>query len=749
MTYWAKKDQTYEQHVSAAYKAWQATVEQSAAMIDALCVRFAVSKDRLLKGSLLSVVLHDLGKLTREFQDVMESVRQRKHPDYDASYRHELASFPFVLLASVQLNQEEPLCGKVPLEAIAVLGHHKLLNTDLQAFDREKTKERPTYLRDAVVEGLNLAEALYQDHGWSFPAFDFDKAIGCDPYGTAVKLLGDEGSYHNSELYSWDNDARIRALYAVLKGLLHCSDWNGSAGTSVNLHLKTTAAVIEDVTRQRVKGKGNGFIGWTRFQNGSAETRGHLIAVAPTGSGKTEASLLWAERNLRDSFGGKLLYLLPTMVTANSMYDRLCAFFGTPQVALSHSTADLLLESKAEEQDRDIRRDVLFGKTFMFPATVATVDQFLTTGFNAKHWTLKELNAMQSVAVIDEVHAYDPWTTGLIISAIRHYGSAGVKFMVMSATMPRFLREELSKALGIENVLCDESLTQSSRSRYLVKDCRIQDDLEAIRQAIADGRRVLVVVNNVKDCQELARNLADLAPVCFHSKFIMADRAKKEKEVNEARLAVATQVVEVSLDIDYDWMFTECAPPDAIVQRAGRVHRKRERECDSRIFIYRPGDTARKIYERQVSELLDRSFECFRDLPENATESNLQQLVESVYADFKLEDSEDYRQALGAYETAQRKRLAIYDSRVTDEDLQKEITRLTTYQQVDVIPECYAEKALASRPRDRRWFELKMPLWYVKKHSRNCDGIAFCEMEYDSELGARLLTSDERSCLIT
>ena len=142
-----------------------------------------------------------------------------------------------------------------------------------------------------------------------------------------------------------------------------------------------------------------------------------MIAIAPTGSGKTEASLLWALAALQRRRGGKLLYLLPTMVTANSIFSRLEDYFGQGNVGLSHSTASLLLED--EREDHESIRNALFDRSFMLPATVATVDQLLASGFNSGKWTLIEANAANSVIVIDEIHAYDAWTLGLVIATIR------------------------------------------------------------------------------------------------------------------------------------------------------------------------------------------------------------------------------------------------------------------------------------------------------------------------------------------
>ena len=214
----------------------------------------------------------------------------------------------------------------------------------------------------------------------------------------------------------------------------------------------------------------------------------------------------------------------------------------------------------------------MFDKTFIRPATVATVDQLLTIGFNGRRWDIKEINAANAVVIVDEVHAYDGWTLGLLISAIHHFSRLGTRFLLMSATLPSHTRAILQKALPEAVYIADDTLTHERRSTYMVKERYIHKDRDAITRAVHEGRRVLVVVNTVRQCQELAQQLCELRPICYHSHFVLEDRNRIEADIQRTeeggRLVVATQVVEVSLDLDFDWLFTECAPADALVQRA-------------------------------------------------------------------------------------------------------------------------------------------------------------------------------------
>src|SRR5208337_2775844 len=113
-----------------------------------------------------------------------------------------------------------------------------------------------------------------------------------------------------------DGSEKIRTLYFLLKGILHYADWHGSGKATVQYSVrKESVSVIDDLAR-RCSEKGLAYSGLRPFQKACGEHSGHLIAVAPTGSGKTEASILWALRNAKEMGEAKIIYLLPTMVTA-------------------------------------------------------------------------------------------------------------------------------------------------------------------------------------------------------------------------------------------------------------------------------------------------------------------------------------------------------------------------------------------------------------------------------------------------
>lgn len=728
-TIWAKTDQSYEGHITNAYRAWKDTVSTKRNLIHRFCNKFGFSEERFLKSSLLTVVLHDIGKNTTIFQDMIAATRKGERFDYRNNYRHELVSFLYAIAGNIALSKQEhgQLIGNIPLEALVILGHHKKINPTMASFDRESRIEKPVINKEGTKAALVLAKNIFIAEGYDFPEQLFEFNAKDNPYERANIFLNN----HFTKMFEIEQkqDA-VRPTYLLLKAILHYADWHSSAGIDVNYSLKKHADDLFNDIEKRCTEKSIKFDGLLPFQDECANTLGHIIAVAPTGSGKTEASLLWALNNLQDLGGGKLIYLLPTMVTANSIFERLEEYFGKGNVGLTHSTATFMFRD--EEDDSENIRNVLFDKTFIKPATVATIDQLLATGFNTGKWTLIEANAANSVIIIDEIHSYDSWTLGLIMESLKHFSDLGARFMLMSATLPEYLINLFSYALPDVKVIRDETLLKSYRNRYKTFDKYIDDAIPEIEQSVKDGKKTLVVVNNVAKCQELYGILEHLNPICYHSKFILKDRMEKEKHIDDSLLLIATQVVEVSLDIDFDVMFTECAPPDAIAQRAGRVNRRRAKS-DSYVLIYKPSKTSKLIYDSDSSGLLERSFQEFENSSEEITESRLIEIVENVYSGIEIESTDNFKRASEQYSNTQDRLKGIFDN--PNRDNLNEITRKTEYRQLPVIPSTFKAEVLSLLPSKRRLYEVKMPYWYVMKHKEQDD--IFCNMEYDSKIGAR------------
>jgi CRISPR-associated endonuclease/helicase Cas3 len=430
--YYAKPDQTYREHLEAVYDAWKEVIECKRPLIERMSEKYGFSIERFMKGSLMTVVLHDIGKNIEPFQKMMDARRNKTRFDQGKNYRHELISFNLAFGAWVELNKENKY-WTCPLEAFAVAGHHRPIDFDLLSFEREKISDLPTVYEDGIKKALDFAGEIFAKEGWQFPQLA-EKLSKANALRELKKLL----SFLPALLQKEDYD-RVRALFVLMKGILLYADWHGSSNTRVSYKVKVLNDQIIDILKKRCLEKNIKFTGLSLFQRKLSEQEGHVIAVAPTGSGKTEASILWALKNSSDMGGSKIIYLLPTMATANSIWSRLCAFFGEENVGLTHSSANLIFESEIDNETSvsGEKRNLLFDQSFIRPVTVGTVDQLLTSGFNSGKWVLKEINAANSVVILDEIHAYDGWTLGLIVSVINHFAQLGTRFLLMSGTMPQ------------------------------------------------------------------------------------------------------------------------------------------------------------------------------------------------------------------------------------------------------------------------------------------------------------------------
>ena len=320
---------------------------------------------------------------------------------------------------------------------------------------------------------------------------------------------------------------------------------------------------------------------------------------------------------------------------------------------------------------------------------------------------------------------------------VKNLAQLRTRFLLMSATMPESIIALFQKVLPNSAIVKDTELLNKKRSKYFTKNKLIEEDIDAIKDAVKKGYKTLVVVNTVEKCQALAQKLMDYNPVCYHSRFIAKDRKAIEESIEKARLVVATQVIEVALDIDFDWLFTECAPPDALVQRAGRVNRRRDPKKDSRIFIYKADAKTEKIYNPINSpNIVEKSFAEFRQAHPDLKEKDLLAIVEKVYKENPVEKREGFKEALQQYEQSQISRLAILDNVPPFDKYEK--TRISYYETLSVIPICFFSEVLNCLPKERKWYEVKIPYWYAKKHAHPHDGILFCHLTYDKKLGAIL-----------
>ena len=350
------------------------------------------------------------------------------------------------------------------------------------------------------------------------------------------------------------------------------------------------------------------------------------ILETPTGSGKTEAALFAAEKLIEKNGVNGLYFALPTQATANSVYDRinnwLSSYDPKAKLRLNHSKAGSVINYNHQNNWFDIRKIHLFD-----PCIVGTIDEILSLSIKQRHVFLKHLAISGKVVVFDEVHAYDAYVSEHINKTLRWLGAYNVPVIILSATLPTNKRDELlknyllGKGLKSKDIINEESqdkykyplltYTNGNTISYFSDfktdnftniNFRKLNEENIVKKAIEEcmnKQNIGIIVNSVNKAQKLYQALSEEIGqddiLLIHSKFRTKDRDRKENELlkligkngqrAEKFIYIGTQVLEQSLDIDFDILFTELAPIDLLIQRAGRVKRHQEvKEKDVCVF---------------------------------------------------------------------------------------------------------------------------------------------------------------------
>lgn len=425
---------------------------------------------------------------------------------------------------------------------------------------------------------------------------------------------------------------------------------------------------------------------------------GIMILEAPMGIGKTEAALGTAEILATRRGSGGLFFGLPSQATANGLFPRILSWAeqvtgdSGHAIELLHGTAELnetfkLLISDTGRIYEDAGDETIIAHPWfhgrktglLADFTVGTIDQLLMAALKQKHVMLRILGLVSKVVVIDECHAYDAYMNYYLDRVLNWLGRYRVPVILLSATLPASRRKELIDAYlqgkGIVNAGINESglneypqltwtVGKDVHQRKISQDGRrksvqlqwVNCDLlvEVLKPAVTADGCIGIVVNTVAKAQALYDELSVAFPQCeiilFHSRYTVSDRALKEKAVlrvagkntrqkdRKKKIIIGTQVLEQSLDIDFDLLITELCPMDLLLQRIGRLQRH-ERADRPEFFndakcLLLSGESDDDIYSKGSAAvygewLLARTYQL---LPERlCLPTDIPTLVQAVY----------------------------------------------------------------------------------------------------------------------
>lgn len=439
-----------------------------------------------------------------------------------------------------------------------------------------------------------------------------------------------------------------RKTYAtLLKGFLHKCDYSASAGIECEY---PNNFLIDSIN----KWKADNNVTLNELQNFCLKnTDNDIIVTAPTGMGKTEAGLLWCGDN-------KCFFVLPLKTAINAMYQRIQSLSGDNyknRVALLHSDMQsYYLNDTAKNASDEFDFDYCTrSKQMSLPVTVCTPDQIFDFVLKYAGYEYKLATASYSKFIIDEIQMYSPDLLASIIHAIKMIHNMGGKFAILTATLPPFVQNELTKVFGSDVMQNDFSEFGNVRHNVSVFEEKLNSDFifEKVNNLKNNKvKKFLVVCNSIDTADKLYNELQskcddNIKVNLFHARFTKKDRAKKEQQILNAskdntttEIWISTSVIEASLDIDFDILFTELSDLFSLFQRFGRVNRKGNKSYDtSNCFVFTELQGNAQKYHFTDSTVYNLSKKAVMTVDGVVTEQEKSALIKQYLSVENLKDS--------------------------------------------------------------------------------------------------------------
>lgn len=518
-----------------------------------------VNKELLL----LSCIYHDLGKININFQKNIENLNSSNY----SGIMHGLLSLSFInvekLLLEFEISDIKALIYSVAL-------HHE------RDFSQITKKNYSVEIEKMNSEVKNFNFVLEKLEKLFFEISGKKIKLFPDVFnGEKLKKLSSKFYKLGERPYSM-NDYEIFKKFVMLKGLLNRIDYASSAYIEIE---KKNDFLGEELENFKKKLK---IFEWNKMQRFMVENRKqNVVLKAQTGLGKTEAGLLWIGNS-------KGFFTLPLKSATNSIFERLTKQIvssgNKSKIGLLHSGFKNVYIENYDGNESEILKYITSTRQFSLPITICTIDQLFDFVFKAAGFEMKLATLSYSKIVIDEIQMYSPELAGYLLFGLKQITEFGGKFSIITATFPLvfcyFLKKLKIDFIESENFVED-------KIRHSVKVLDEEMSAEFIDKIYQKNKnlKILVVCNTIKKANEIYEKLNETKNVninLIHSRFINSDRKKKDKEIFEfsssfkSGIWIGTQVVEVSLDIDFDILITELSDLNGLFQRMGRCYRKRE-----------------------------------------------------------------------------------------------------------------------------------------------------------------------------
>jgi CRISPR-associated endonuclease/helicase Cas3 len=330
----------------------------------------------------------------------------------------------------------------------------------------------------------------------------------------------------------------------------------------------------------------------------------NIIVQAPTGSGKTWASIIpfLFAKNMGIFFPNKLIYSLPLRTLANSLYESV-----SENEIIKQNNIKVSLQTGENPGDRFFESDIIF----------TTIDQTLSSVLGFPYslpQRLANINAgavISSYLIFDEVHLLDPRKSFATCSSILKKTKDITPFCLMTATFSQSFLENLAKSLDAEIVKVTEEEVKMLANYASDKIVNIDSGVVSSDKIIkCHKNRSIVIANTVDRCQEIyseliqEKKLQNTEIICIHSRFFHQDRQEKEdriktlfnKDSKGNAILISTQVIEVGIDISCEVMHTEISPINSLLQRVGRCARFKNENGEVYVYDVKSGNNGSKNY---------------------------------------------------------------------------------------------------------------------------------------------------------
>jgi len=566
-------------------------------------------------------VLHDIGKAHPHFQNKICGINsnkslleQREQDKY--IHRHELSSLAF--LPAFPKSEWDVLIDMV-------VAHHKSIKNDnrnrgiLDLDDNDRS-----WIENHLIgweDWFHYGKQILNHFGYECPEIKRSEATAALRYAV---------QYCENKKSGWSS----------WRGLLKAADHFASAFNNKTTEQLEHLFEKPDLGFYNDNSRVSDLFPLSKIM--ANDKRRHTLVVAPTGGGKTDFLLRRTK--------GRFFYTLPFQASINAMWQRFKDTIPNKDIRLLHATSRIVVGKNIDEQ---ILQPLIGSAVKVLTPHQLAAIIFGTSGYESVMLDIKGCDV-----ILDEVHTYSDYSRAMVLEIVKVLLVLECRVHIGTATMPSVLYKELLKILGgPENVyevkLSNEVLDKFDRHVIYKHNNEIEVD-NILRKAIEHKEKVLVIFNTIKKAQtafeKYSKQFPSIQKMLIHSRFKRCDRVEREIRLkmefngdgkfnpgHNPCIVVATQVVEVSLDISFDRMITQCAPLDSLIQRFGRVNRKRDEKTIGKykpIHIIAPSGNVLPY----KMEILKMSFSQLPDDGVLLKERSIQEKIDAVYPILEMKE---------------------------------------------------------------------------------------------------------------